>query len=283
MMLVSCLVLTSTLASAEGLTVGSSTVAEATASSSQRRNITDTLTGTSWVFWLDGSAIAYASSRDGITWTPEGTLGHATTAFSVSYAAIGGVGYVFVALASTVDLGDVVLLRGALTADSVSFDPPVTVLDGTGVGDAYVRPTVATDASGTVWVAAQYDDGTDYQAVARQTTNPGDGDLSVLEAVSNVGGAGSEARDTVLVPQGGTRMALALGAPDVALFTYDGVTTAVFRGWSARWRCSMAMCMWAASSATPLPTLPRISSCGGMARHGMPLTWGSTVPSTPWQ
>lgn len=95
------------------------------------------------------------------------------------FKVIGGTSYVFVvAEAST---HDVVLRRGELGADSVTFDAEQTVFDGSGASDRYTKPTAAIHENNHLWISSIKDFGAGlverFQVQVRRSTNLANGNL----------------------------------------------------------------------------------------------------------
>lgn len=208
--------------------IDTSTSQAATSYTSQRKTFYDTVNQLYWAFYYNGAAIEYSYSSNGEAWTQAGTLPYNTSYFSLSYRAIGGTPYVF--LATEGNTFDIELRRGTLSAGSISFESPVTLLDGTSSSNTYRRPSIALDATDRVWVAAIRDTGAGelehYQAKARRTTNGGSGDLSVLGVETSVGRKTITLNEVVLVPQTGAAMYLLANADSNNLvgYRFDGTS-----------------------------------------------------------
>ena len=208
--------------------IGTSESAAATLEGGQRHAITDANTGGSWVFWFDGSAVAYAGgTTNPVKFTPAGSLPQTTPRFSVAYASIGGVGYAFVSVESSENLGDILVYQGAIEAASITFAAPVSVLTAPGASDFYEKPTVAVGYDNTLWVAAQHCTSFGCIAVVRRSVEPASANPALLDFGSSVsvGSALTTARDTILVSQGSAGMALILGAPQFEFYRSSDAAT----------------------------------------------------------
>ena len=209
-------------------TVGTSTSSSATANTAQRKSFYDTVNSKHWAFYYNGSAIAYAYSADNSSWTAVSTLAYDTTNFSVSYKAISGTGYVFVAVEA--DTYDVVLRRGTVGSTSITFDSAITVFDGASASDKYTRPNVTLSASNSenyyVWLAAVYDNGNGYVARARKSSDTATGDLSSWGDVTSVGKVGSPIISLVFLPQTYSDMLLLINGdlPNIVAYSGNGST-----------------------------------------------------------
>lgn len=209
------------LANAAPATVDTSSSALATANSTQRKTFFDTVNDVHWAFYYNGAAIEYSYSVDGENWVSAGTLAYNTSSFSVVYKVISATPYVFVV--SEANSYDVVLRRGAISPTAIAFAAEQTVYDGTAAGNRYVAPTVTLNGSDNVWVSALH--GTiGFQTVVRRSTNPGDGDLSVWNAASNVGDSVNKQNTAVLVPHSGAEISLLVSTDNnqVVNYRYDG-------------------------------------------------------------
>jgi hypothetical protein len=141
----------SSIANAQPSLLGPSTSTSSTTEGA-RISFFDTTSNIHWVFWSNGSAIEYASSPDGFTWTSQGTLAHKTPNYSVAFKEIGGTSYVF--LVSEANTYDVIMRRGTISSTCITFESEVTALDGSSANDSYIRPHVAFDLNGKVWTSA---------------------------------------------------------------------------------------------------------------------------------
>jgi hypothetical protein len=106
------------MAGAQTSVVGQSTSTSSTTEGA-RKSFIDTTSNTHWVFWYNGTAVEYASSPDGSTWTSRGTLAYNTPNFSVTHKVIGGTSYVF--LVSEANTYDVIMRRGTISGTSITF------------------------------------------------------------------------------------------------------------------------------------------------------------------
>ena len=195
------------LSVANTATIATSTSANATLNSSMRKTFYDTINSKYWAFYYTGSAIQYAYSADGSSWTTVSTLAYNTPYFSLTYKEISSSPYVL--LVSEANSYDVVLRRGAVGASSITFADAVTVYDGSSATDKYIHPCVSLDANNYVWVASLYNWTGDYrQAVARRSTNIATGDLSSWQSQSTVTSLYTGLKDLVIMPQTGSNMYL---------------------------------------------------------------------------
>ncbi len=207
-------------------TVDTSTSSNATLNGGQRKSFFDTVNNVQWVFYYNGSAIEYAYSENGMSWTTVSTLAYNTSDFSLTYKNISGTGYVL--LAAQANTYDVVLRRGTVGASSISFGSEITVFDGSSTSNSYSDPTVALDGNNYVWVGAVKrisDDLADNkQAFVSRSANIATGDLSSWQSATSVGRASSLLHDLVLLPMTGSNMALLANsdAPNIVSYTYNG-------------------------------------------------------------
>lgn len=207
-----------------------STVATATASTTQRKTFFDTQNQYHWAFYHNGSAIEYSYSADGETWTSAGTLAYSTHSFAAIFRIVDSVSYVFLAAEANSD--DVILQRGALGDATVNFDAPITVFDGSGATNRYSKPTVAVSANDKLWVSAIRDFGATnverFQVHVRRTTNDADGDISVLQAATAVGPATTTIQSAVIMPQTADDMYLvaAMDGSTVRGYAFNGTSWA---------------------------------------------------------
>jgi hypothetical protein len=215
--------LTST-ASAQTSVVGQSTSTNSTTEGA-RKSFFDSTSNTHWVFWYNGTAVEYASSPDGSTWTSRGTLAYNTPNFSVTHKLIGTRSYVF--LVSEANTYDVVMRRGTISGTSITFESEATVLDGTSVNDAYIRPHVVCDTNGKVWTAAFKDLGNvgdRYHLTARRTANAGDQALS-FNAAASMGKPSVVVSSVSMAPTTGEKMLAAVSGEsgsNVITYEFDG-------------------------------------------------------------
>jgi len=208
--------------------VDTSTNANATLNNSYRKSFYDTVNSTWWVFYYNGSAIEYAYSVSGSSWTTVSTLAYNTAEFTLTYKAISSTGYVF--LATEANTYDIIMRRGTMSATSIDFsDAARTVFDGTGAADAYTSPSIVLDvANNYIWVAAVKDISStltaDKQVYVRRSTNAGNGDTSAWQAATSVGRAAALIDEVVILPQTGSNMALLVNADTTNLlsYTYNG-------------------------------------------------------------
>jgi hypothetical protein len=211
-------------AHAQTSTVGQSTSTSSTTEGA-RKSFFDSSSNTHWVFWYNGTAVEYASSPDGTTWTSRGTLTYNTPNFTITHKVLGGTSYVF--LVSEANTYDVVMRRGSISGTSVSFDSEETVLDGTSSSDAYIRPHVVCDTNGKVWTVAFKDLGNvgdRYHLTARRTTNRGDQTLS-FNAATSMGKPSVSVTSVAMVPTGGEKMLAAVSGEsgsNVVTYEFDG-------------------------------------------------------------
>lgn len=211
-------------------TVDTSTSVTATAYTSSRKVIYDTVNSRHWAFYYNGTAIEYSYSSDGgSTWTSGGTLAYATANFDVTYKALSGTGYVF--LVSEANSYDVVLRRGTCGASAITFDSEITYFDGNATSKMFVKPAVAISASNYVWVAAFRDFGdariARYQATAVVSSNTATGTLSSLGTVQMVGQNLTTYRSVALAPK---------TTADVYLFVHEGPATRAYENVSGTWK-----------------------------------------------
>lgn len=196
---------------------------------SQRKSFYDAINSKHWAFYFNGTAIEYAYSSNATTWTVAGTTPYATADFSVSYRAIGGTAYVFLAVQA--NTYDIVLRRGALGASSITFAAEQTALDGASATDLYVKPAVTLDGNDKVWVAAVHRNSTSnshaYLAKVRRSTNAGNGDLSAWDAASSLGTRSAAISDLALLPRTSNQVYLLVNGPLLYGFAFDGTS------WSA--------------------------------------------------
>ncbi len=214
------------MAEAQTSVVGSSTSTSSTTEGA-RKSFIDTTSNTHWVFWYNGTAVEYASSPDGSTWTSRGTLAYNTPNFSVAYRNIGGTSYIF--LVSEANTYDVVMRRGTISGTNITFESDVTVFDGTSANDAYIRPHVALDLNGKVWTAAFKDLGNvgdRYHLTARRTMSNGSQAIS-FSAATSMGKPSVTVSNVSIVPTSGDKMLAAVSAdsgPNVVTYEFDGTT-----------------------------------------------------------
>ena len=165
-----------------------------------RHSFYDTVNNRHWILFKNGTNISMQRSSDGLTWDDAGNLAADVTRFSIHYKVISGVGYVFVV--SEENSFDVAIRRGQVGATSISFGTSVTVFDGTSATDLYQSATVTTDDT-NAWVAASRYNGTNWQVVARESTNAADGNLTAWGVATNVGTTSGVPVALSLMPRGG--------------------------------------------------------------------------------
>jgi hypothetical protein len=212
-------------ACAQTSVVGASTSTSSTIESS-RKSFFDTSSNTHWVFWYNGTAVEYASSPDGSTWTSRGTLAYNTPNFSVAQKVLGSTSYLF--FVSEANTYDVVMRRGTISGTSITLESEVTVLDGSSANDAYIRPTVVCDNNGKVWTVAFKDlnVGDRYHLTARRTTNSGDQTLS-FNASTSMGKPSIAVSSVAVVPTTGDKVLAAVSGEsgyNVVTYEFDGAT-----------------------------------------------------------
>ena len=162
------------------------------------------------MFYSNGSAIEYATSSHGESWSTRGSLPYATSQFSVVFQVIDDAGYVF--LVSEAHDNDIVVQRGKLVGDQVTFEDEFTVFDGSGEGDRYLTPSLALDESGRLWVAAVHDFNTDQiehlRPVARRSSASAAASTLNFDPPHLVGRAWSAMSQVTLLPLTGEEMYL---------------------------------------------------------------------------
>lgn len=159
--------------------LGTSTNANPTGSSFQRKVIYDDQNSRYWMFNHDGDEIEIKySSDEGSTWTNPSTAGsgrlpYDTNDFSVWWKSISTVEYVVVAV---VDGGDIKIRQGTLSGTDITWDTDVSVsLNETGT---YSNPYVVFDSADHIWVGATYYDSTNYVYKTAVTTQAASTDPS---------------------------------------------------------------------------------------------------------
>jgi hypothetical protein len=221
---------TSTLASLGG-SISSLSNTTTTEPSSQRKTFYDSVNDRHWAFYYNGSDLENAYSADGgTTWTKTASPYCATPGgnFAVTYKAISGVGYVFIASYCSANRID--FTRGVLSADDVTYNSWQVPFNGTSATDAYSQPTISiSNTSNHVWVGATYRGayygGMDTMPVVRRSTNAADGDLSSWESVTNIGELPiAGVKSVVMLPGAGDHMALIVNSASINAYTYNGTS-----------------------------------------------------------
>ena len=121
-------------------------------SNTQNKSFQDPVTKWSWQFYYDGTQIVGKTSADSQTWRDAVILPYNTADFSLFQKTISGTSYVFLVTLS--NNYDIVLRRGTLGLNSISFDSEQLVLDGSSETDRYFKPTIVLDSSDAVFVSA---------------------------------------------------------------------------------------------------------------------------------
>ena len=206
--------------------LANSTSPRATANDAQRKSFYDSVNRNHWTFYYTGAAIEYARSSDGQNWTTVGTLDYQTPTFAVTYKTVSGVGYI--ALVTEAHSYDIVLKRGVLGSTSISFDPQVTVFDGTSESDKYSKPTVAINSYNRVWVGAIKDFGPPemerYQPAVRESVTGITAALGSWASPGFVGRKLAALQDLIMLPQSGVDMYLLVNndLPNIVGYRYNG-------------------------------------------------------------
>ena len=207
--------------------IDTSTSANATAPSEQRRAFFDTVHNTHWVFYYNGSAIEYAYSADATTWTSAGTLAYSTSAFSIAAKEISGQFYVV--LGTEANTYDIALRRGVVGTTSIAFDSEITALNGTAVDDAYTSPSVAVDGNNNLWVGAVWDVSAteidDKVLSVTRSTNVVIEDLSGFDAATRLGKPDLQRRSVALMAKGasgGMYLLSGESSKNLEAWEYDG-------------------------------------------------------------
>lgn len=152
-----------------------------------------------WIFYIDGTDLKFRYSADNVNWTSGIAMTFPAGRFSLHYKNVGGSSYVFIV--NEENSFDVVLRRGALTANGVTFGSSVTVFDGSSATDRYTSPAVVTDDS-NVWVASSRFTGT-WQAVVRESINSPGASLASWQSAVNLGAVSGNPKAISLLPKGG--------------------------------------------------------------------------------
>ena len=208
-------------------TIDTSSSANATLNSSQRKSFYDTVNGYYWVFYYTGSDIEYAYSEDGSVWTTDGALGVDSTDYSLTYKNISGTAYTFIALATD---SDIYAVKGILGAGSLTVDSQGIALDGS-AATPFSGPSIALDADNYIWVAGIKDLGDSvadrYQAYAVRSSNVND--VTAWPAGTAVDRAYAEVNDVIMLPRTGSEMYLISnnGTNNILGYVYNGTS------WSA--------------------------------------------------
>lgn len=198
-----------------------------------RHSFYDTVNNRHWILFKNGTNISMQRSSDGLTWDDAGNLAADVTRFSIHYKVISGVGYVFVI--SEENSFDVAILRGQVGATSISFGTSVTVFDGTSATDLYQSATVTTDDT-NAWVAVSRYNGTNWQVVARESTNAADGNLTTWGSATNVGTTSGVPVVLSLMPRGGGNVFLIRQeGSNVRGFEYTGSWAEATTGGTSTW------------------------------------------------
>jgi hypothetical protein len=209
--------------------VGQSTSGLATQGNAQRKVVFDSVAGLYWAFYYNGTTIFYYTSPDAQTWTNAGTLSNASIDFSVTYKAISGTGYIFIALHEN-GSHDITVLRGTLSGPTIVFDTPIIALDGSSLEDTYSSPSIAVTADDTLWIAAVH--GTDLALADNREvrvtralsalTSP----LSGFTTGQQVGPRSSSLLDIALVPRTLGELYLVVNGEghNITGYRYDGVS-----------------------------------------------------------
>gem|GEM_PF-2467151 len=198
-----------------------------------RHSFYDTVNNRHWILFKNGTNISMQRSSDGLTWDDAGNLAANVTRFSIHYKVISGVGYVFVV--SEENSFDVAIRRGQVGATSISFGTSVNVFDGTSATDLYQSATVTTDDT-NAWVAASRYNGTNWQVVARESTNAADGNLTTWGSATNVGTTSGVPVALSLMPRGGGNVFLIRQeGSSVRGFEYTGSWAEATTGGTSTW------------------------------------------------
>ncbi|MBU1110106.1 glycosyltransferase, partial [Patescibacteria group bacterium] len=144
--------------------VGASTTnANATGYSFQRKTFYDEENERYWLFYHDGDEIQIRWSSDhGANWNATNTDAngyrpYSTNDFSVWWKTISEVEYVWLAVN---DGGDIKVIAGTLSSNDISWDNDVsTALNESGT---YSYPYITLDSDDYVWVGANYNEGSNY-------------------------------------------------------------------------------------------------------------------------
>ena len=207
-------------------TIDTSTSANATLKLTGRKTFFDEVNNKHWAFYYNGTAIEYAYSADGTTWSTVSTLAYDTPNFSLTYKNISGQGYVFVV--NEGDSYDILISRGSVGSNSINFDSAVTAMDGTSSSDQYRMPAVSLDGNNYVWVAAtnqfSLTDMFKYQVSARRSTNSAEANLSSWNTASSLGSKSGDLSSLILMPRVGSNMYLLLSAEskNITAYTFNG-------------------------------------------------------------
>ncbi len=207
------------------VTVATSTSANAMGTSFQSKIIFNPATSNYWSFYYDGSAIAYASSPDGVTWTVRGSLAYNTFHFALTQR--DPTSTVFLATQCGSDL-DICVRKGTIAGTVISWTDEVTALDGTNATtNAYTRPNIALSRNGYIWVAARKQTAAStFISTVRNSTNVED--PSSWNTASTVGSSETYLLDHILVPTTYQNMYLVVngagGDRSVMGYTYNGST-----------------------------------------------------------
>jgi len=142
-----------------------STSADATGWSWQRKTFKDTANSNYWRAFYDGAEIDIEHSSDGSAWTPISSISQNTNDFSFWYRT--GDTYVYICYDNS---DDIEVMRGTLGASNITWGSSGIALNGTGASDTYDYCNIARDSSGYLWVVGRHYDGTNYEIEVADTT-----------------------------------------------------------------------------------------------------------------
>jgi Neuraminidase (sialidase) len=206
-------------------TIGTSTEASATNSSSERKTIV--AAGLVWVFYTDGCDVVYQTSADGgKTWPAPPTVARAgiERGWFFTVAQNGSTLYLVVSASDGSTNGFVAFRSGTMKSDgtigwsTAEQDVPFSV------GDATV-PTVALDTSGNVWTAIETLASYGRHIEVFKTTG------GTWSKVFDIGGLADYPRP-ILLPLASGKMALEVLTETPGQRTVDIYTTAEGGGWN---------------------------------------------------
>jgi hypothetical protein len=121
--------------------VATSTSSTATQNSNQRKTFYDSVNSLYWVFYNNGSAIAYSYSSNGTSWSSGGTTGVATSDFSLWYVA--GTSTVYLVYPNS----GLQVEKGTLSSSSISWTSNTP--DSTSADE---QVGIARDSNGNIWL-----------------------------------------------------------------------------------------------------------------------------------